>query len=151
MSIFPTKVLLATDGSKEADLAATTAADLAEKTNSELHIVTVAEDPYLATDFTLHFPEAAERHRQEVQAMLDRQVERVQEAGGKVAQTHLKVGRADDKIVSLAEELGAGLVVMGSRGQGGIRRALMGSISSSVVEHAPCPVMVVRPEKEQVA
>ena len=155
MSIFPTKVLLATDGSKEADLAATTAADLAEKTNSELHIVTVSEDPYLATDFTLPFPEAAERHRQqlrkEVQAMLDRQVERVQEAGGKVAQTHLKVGRADDKIVSLAEELGAGLVVIGSRGQGGIRRALMGSVSSSVIEHAHCPVMVVRPEKEQVA
>ena len=152
MSIFPTKVLLATDGSKEADLAATTAADLAEKTNSELHIVTVSEDPYLATDFTLHFPEAAERHRQEarkeVQAMLDRQVERVQEAGGKVAQTHLKVGRADAKIVSLAEELGAGLVVMGSRGQGGIRRALMGSVSSSVIEHAHCPVLVVRPEKE---
>jgi nucleotide-binding universal stress UspA family protein len=47
--------------------------------------------------------------------------------------------------------VGAGLVVMGSRGQGGIRRALMGSVSSSVVEHAPCPVMVVRPEKEQVA
>jgi nucleotide-binding universal stress UspA family protein len=155
MSIFPTKVLLATDGSEEADLAATTAADLAQKTNSELHIVTVSEDPYLATDFTLHFPEAAERHRQEVrkevQAMLDRQVERVQEAGGKVAQTHLKVGRADDKIVLLAEELGAGLVVMGSRGQGGIRRALMGSVSSSVIEHAHCPVMVVRPEKEQVA
>ena len=150
MSIFPTKVLLATDGSKEADLAATTAADLAEKTNSELHIVTVSEDPYLATDFTLHFPEAAERHRQEVreevQALLDRQVERVREAGGKVAQTHLKVGRADDKIVSLAEEVGAGLVVMGSRGQGGIRRALMGSVSSSVVEHATCPVMVVRAE-----
>jgi nucleotide-binding universal stress UspA family protein len=148
MSIFPTKVLLATDGSKEADLAATTAADLAQKTNSELHIVTVSEDPYLATDFTLHFPEAAERHRQEVreevQALLDKQVERVQEAGGKVAQTHLKGGRADDKIVSLAEEMGAGLVVMGSRGQGGIRRALMGSVSDSVVRHAHCPVLVVR-------
>ena len=155
MSVFPTKVLLATDGSEEDDLAATTAADLAQKTNSELHIVTVSEDPYLATDFTLHFPEAAERHRQqlrkEVQAMLDRQVERVQEAGGKVAQSHLKVGRADDKIVLLAEELGAGLVVMGSRGQGGIRRTLMGSVSSSVIEHAHCPVMVVRTEKEQVA
>jgi nucleotide-binding universal stress UspA family protein len=153
LSIFPTKVLLATDGSKEAELAATTAADLAEKTNSELHIVTVSEDPYLATDFTLRFPEAAERHRQdlrgEVQAMLDRQVERVREAGGKVAQTHLKVGRADDKIVSLAEEVGAGLIVMGSRGQGGIRRALMGSVSDSVVRHAHCPVMVVRPEKER--
>src|SRR3712207_8632554 len=39
MSIFPTKVLLATDGSREADLAARTAADLAQKTNSELHVV----------------------------------------------------------------------------------------------------------------
>ncbi len=63
MSIFPTKILLATDGSREAELAATTAAGLAEKTNSELHVVTVAEDPYLATDPTLHFPEVAERHR----------------------------------------------------------------------------------------
>ena len=37
MSIFPTKILLATDGSEEADLALTTAADLAKSTNSELH------------------------------------------------------------------------------------------------------------------
>ena len=41
MSIFPTKILLATDGSKEADLAARTAADLADKTGSELHMVHV--------------------------------------------------------------------------------------------------------------
>ena len=76
--------------------------------------------------------------------MLDKQVERVQEAGGKVAQTHLKAGRADDEIVSLAEEEGAGLIVMGSRGQGGIQRALMGSVSAAVVQHAHCPVLVVR-------
>jgi nucleotide-binding universal stress UspA family protein len=41
MSIFPTKMLLATDGSEEAELAARTAADLAEKTGSELHVVHV--------------------------------------------------------------------------------------------------------------
>jgi nucleotide-binding universal stress UspA family protein len=48
----------------------------------------------------------------------------------------------------LAEELGAGLIVMGSRGLGGIRRALMGSVSEKVVRHAHCPVMVVREEEE---
>jgi nucleotide-binding universal stress UspA family protein len=39
MSIFPTKILLATDGSREAKLAATTAADLAKSTGSELHVL----------------------------------------------------------------------------------------------------------------
>jgi nucleotide-binding universal stress UspA family protein len=34
--------------------------------------------------------------------------------------------------------------VMGSRGQGRIRRALLGSVSESVVRHAPCPVIIVR-------
>ena len=41
MSIFPTKILLASDGSKDTELAASTAADLAKSTNSELHIVHV--------------------------------------------------------------------------------------------------------------
>ena len=44
MSIFPTKILLATDGSTEAQLAATTASDLAQRTDSELHVVTVGPD-----------------------------------------------------------------------------------------------------------
>ena len=43
MSIFPTMILLATDGSSEAELAATTAADLAKSTGSELHVVHVGE------------------------------------------------------------------------------------------------------------
>jgi nucleotide-binding universal stress UspA family protein len=55
-----------------------------------------------------------------------------------------------DSIVQVAEETGADLVVMGSRGLGGIKRALMGSVSDSVVRHAHCPVMVVRKEKQQV-
>jgi nucleotide-binding universal stress UspA family protein len=53
--------------------------------------------------------------------------------------------------VALAEELGADLIVMGSRGLRGVRRALIGSVSDSVVRHAHCPVLVVRAEKEQAA
>jgi nucleotide-binding universal stress UspA family protein len=44
----------------------------------------------------------------------------------------------------LAEELGADLIAMGGRGLGGVKRALMGSVSDSVVRHAHCPVLVVR-------
>jgi nucleotide-binding universal stress UspA family protein len=55
------------------------------------------------------------------------------------------------EIVALAEELGADLIVMGSRGLGALRRALMGSVSDSVVRHAHCPVLVVRAQNEQAA
>jgi nucleotide-binding universal stress UspA family protein len=49
MSIFPTKVLLATDGSREAELASRTAADLAEKTRSELYVVYVGGEGFYET------------------------------------------------------------------------------------------------------
>jgi nucleotide-binding universal stress UspA family protein len=155
MSIFPTKILLATDGSREAELAASTAADLTTTTSSELHVVTVAPgspDPvYHIHEGGLRYEtyeEAAEAVKGAAQEVLDEQVHKVEEAGGTVEGAHLRTGeRRDQAIIHLAEELGAGLIVMGSRGLGGVRRALMGSVSASVVHHAHCPVMVVRPER----
>jgi nucleotide-binding universal stress UspA family protein len=79
--------------------------------------------------------------------VLDTEVQKVREARGTVAQAHLRMGKAAAEIVELAEEIGAGLVIVGSRGLSGIRRPLMGSVSDSVVRHAHCPVMVVREEK----
>jgi nucleotide-binding universal stress UspA family protein len=148
MSIFPTTVLLATDGSKDAELATTTALDLANSTSSELHIVLVEEEAYAYVDpsgypFSI---DAELEHELEQQARmrLDAEVEEVRSAGGTVAEAHLRVGAAPAEIVDLAEEIGAGLIVMGSRGLGGIRRALMGSVSDTVVRHAHSPVLVVR-------
>ena len=80
----------------------------------------------------------------EARGLLDAEVEQVRAAGGTVAQAHLGVGAPDREIVELAEKLSVGLIVMGSRGRGGIRRALMGSVSDSVVRHAHCPVTIVR-------
>jgi nucleotide-binding universal stress UspA family protein len=141
VSIFPTKVLLATDGSREAQLAATTAADLANSTNSELHVVRVGElrPTFLAQTEV----EPAELER-EAQRQLDEEVRRVEEAGGTVKEAHLRLGQADEEIVDLAQSLGIGLIVMGSRGRGRLRRALIGSVSESVVRHAHCPVTIVR-------
>jgi nucleotide-binding universal stress UspA family protein len=162
MSIFPTKILLATDGSSEAELATQTAVDLARMSDSELHMVYV--DDY--SSIPLLYSEAADQEgvapmwdpilekdlegssEQRSRELLDAEVERVRSAGGTVAQAHLMVGEVARQIVELAEDLRAGLIVMGSRGRGGIRRALMGSVSAAVVRHAHCPVMVVRPERE---
>ena len=141
MSIFPTTILLATDGSREAELAATTAADLAKSTNSELHVVHVGE--FLPTMLAQTEVEPAQLER-EAREQLDEQVRRIEEAGGTVKEAHLRLGRADEEIVDVAQDMGAGFIVMGSRGHGRMRRALMGSVSDSVVRHAHCPVTIVR-------
>jgi nucleotide-binding universal stress UspA family protein len=146
MSIFPTTILLATDGSEEAQLAATTAADLAEKTNSELHLITVGPDYplYELPEHPAGFEDVLRENRREAKEMLEQQAKRIEESGGTVKETHLREGRADEEIVEVAEEIGAGLIVLGSRGHGRLRRALLGSVSDAVVRHAHCPVTIVR-------
>ena len=151
MSIFPTKILLATDSSEEAELALSTAIDLANSTNSQLHVVTVGPwnpDPsYASHEASLRwetYEQVSEAIGKEAQEILDNQVRKIEEGGGTVQEAHLRRGRKDEEIVRVAEEIGAGLIVMGSRGLGGMRRALMGSVSDSVLRHAHCPVLVVR-------
>ena len=92
---FATKVLLASDGSQEATLAASIAIGISARTDSELHLV--------------------------------------------YAEPHARVGHPDTEIVGLAGKLGAGLIVVGSRGLGPLKRALMGIVSDSVVHHSPVP------------
>src|ERR687897_1642369 len=146
MSIFPTTILLATDGSEEAQLAATTAADLAQKTNSELHLITVGADYplYELPEHPADFEDVLRENRREAKEMLEQQAKWIEESGVSVKETHLREGRADEEIVEVAEEIGAGLIVMGSRGYGRLRRALLGSVSDAVVRHAHCPVTIVR-------
>ncbi len=149
MSVFPTRILLATDGSDESDLAATTAAALAKSTDSELDVIYVLEvEPWhLPQRELVQNPHRYEELKEESRRIRDRQVEKIEASGGSVSNAHLAIGNPADQIVAYAQDQGAGLIVMGSRGLGGIRRALMGSVSDAVVRHAHCPVMIVRPEK----
>ena len=155
VSVFPTKILLATDGSQEATLAGQTAADIAQKTGSELYVVYVEEYPSNLRSaygpYMFLSPEKVEALIKEADSAaektLDEQVGHIKGAGGVVTGSYLKHGEADQEIVELADRIGAGLIVIGSRGLGGIRRALMGSVSDSVVRHAHCPVLIVRKEE----
>jgi nucleotide-binding universal stress UspA family protein len=148
MSIFPTTILLATDGSREAQLARATAIDLAESTHSELHVVTVAPG---YPSYDLRNPSVLDQLRQQAEDILNEQAAKIEQEGGKVVEKHLRIAERyrAQQIVKVAEDIAAGLIVMGSRGLGGVRRALMGSVSDSVVRHAHCPVLLVRAEKEQ--
>ena len=158
MGSFPKRILLATDGSEGADLAASRAVDLAQRTGPELHVVHVGQAPaFLMGDpgtrgyNPMLYRTRGYRHnrmlREEIEGeareLLRKLSWRVKVAGGTVAGAHLRMGEADLEIVGLAEKLGADLIVMGCRGRGGIRRAVGGSVSDAVIRHAPCPVLVV--------
>ena len=141
MTIFPTRILFTSDGSEDSELAATTAVGLANITGSELHVLHVA--PAFPDYFEPSDPEPGPTER-EGRRILDEQVNKIENVGGAVAQSHLRMGGAAEEVIDLAEELETALIVLGSRGRGRIRRALMGSVSDSVVRHAHCPVLVVR-------
>jgi nucleotide-binding universal stress UspA family protein len=148
MSIFPTKILLATDGSEEARLAAQAAAQLSKDTGSEVHVAYVLPSPRELRGHHVYSQEVMrsvlEQAEGEANSFLEEQAEQIRASGGKVAETHLEAGQPDKEIVRLSEELGVGTIVIGSRGLGTISRALMGSVSASVIRHAHCPVFVVR-------
>ena len=55
-----------------------------------------------------------------------------------------RAGEAGPAMSRLAEEIGADVIVVGSRGRGALKRALLGSVSTHVTNNAPCPVLVVR-------
>jgi nucleotide-binding universal stress UspA family protein len=141
-------IVLGVDGSQEASLALRAAAELSEATDSEVHLIYVIPQEAQLLGHHLYSEEIRESllegARKEARRFLEEQAQAVRSVGGVVAQSYLASGRADEEVVELAEEVGAGMVVVGSRGMGGVRRALMGSVSESVVRHAHCPVLVVR-------
>src|SRR5215211_3598126 len=120
LSIFPTHILLATDGSPHADLAAEVAIDLAQSTGSRRHLVAVGRT-FPAAVYDEYAEARREDLRREAQEILDRQVAKIEEAGGTVTIAHLKMDeQRDEAIVHLAEDIDAGMIVIGSRGFGGM-------------------------------
>ena len=154
IGVFRGVLLLATDGSLGARRAGRMAIDLAARLDLELHVVNVAppQSAYSAEGWLamtdLVDPNLKSRLREqaelEARELLDAEVQNMAKSGGKVAGAHARVGRPDVEIVRLAEELDAGLLVLGSRGGGPFKRTMLGSVADSVVRHADCPVLVGR-------
>lgn len=79
---------------------------------------------------------------------LDEWASEARAAGLRVAMV-IREGPAHEEIVAMAQERSADLVVIGTHGRGGARRALLGSVADKVVRLAPCPVLTVRDEAER--
>lgn len=143
MSNFPTTILVGSDGSPESRDAIEYAGELARATNSKLHLVHIG----LLSNYTN--PDQMnsrqyDRLKTEARSRLDNEIEWAAEKDISINKTHLRMGRVDGELIRLAQEMDAGLIVVGNRGMGAIARILLGSDAESIVRHAPCPVIVVR-------
>ena len=140
MVVLPTKILLATDASPDAALAARAALDIARGAGSELHVVHVWRT-LPSSRFGAYIRRELSR---EAGQLLDEQVEKIEAAGGTVSGKHLREGPKADEMLDVAGQLGAELVVIGTRGQGTVGRLVLGSVAEGIVYHARCPILVVR-------
>lgn len=142
-------IVVGTDGSDTAKEAVRQAGELAAAVGSQILLVSAYEP----------VPESRLRHersevpadvswmvnpREDVQAVLDEECERLQGLGVKEVETVAREGDPADAILDVAEERGADLIVVGNKGMTGARRFLLGSVPNKVSHHAPCNVMIVR-------
>jgi nucleotide-binding universal stress UspA family protein len=142
------RILLAIDDSRFSQAAIETVIEQARPQDTDVRILHVVESPPLlvAREMGGYEPAletALESQKQNAEALVMKAAELLRARGLKVAAT-LEVGDAKSKILDVAEEWRADLIVVGSHGRRGFERFLMGSVSDAVARHAKCSVQIVR-------
>jgi nucleotide-binding universal stress UspA family protein len=136
------------------------AAELARALGADLTVAHVVAPP-AASDTDLLVPPAgaAEGEAGEAREALEAWRASAEARAGRPVRARLLSGEPAKELVRLAREEGCDLVVVGTHGRTGLRRALMGSVAAAVVREAPCAVLVVhdgavriaREEREEIA
>jgi len=146
------RVAVAFDGSREAQLAFRTAYELARRTEAALHVLMVIEPPAAIPGQFVPLPglepvmvmergEALQRQEQAAQNALDSALADI----GDDTTVERRVLFGTDPASAILElaRTNVDLLLLGSRAYGPMRRAVVGSVSTAVVRHAPCPVLVM--------
>jgi nucleotide-binding universal stress UspA family protein len=143
--MLPEKILVASDFSDTARVAADWAADFARALASKLVVIHAFDMPVVGVPDAAFIVDArtAARLSEQAQRGLDAEVARLRDLGVEV-EGLLRQGDARDVIPKAAETASAGLVVVGSHGRRGLSRALLGSVAESIVRASKVPVVVVR-------
>jgi nucleotide-binding universal stress UspA family protein len=139
------KVLLATDFSEHSDHALDVACDLAARVDATLELLHVYQVPGVvtATGFVPPPSDAYEAEEASVNAALNTRRRTAETAGVREVTTHAREGFTVEVILHEAEMGSADLIVVGTHGRTGFRRAFLGSVAENVLRHARRPVLVV--------
>lgn len=141
------KILVATDFGPVSRAALDTAGRLARDQHASLHLITVVRnpstEPWVVEAVGVDFAAVL----QEVRGEAERSLKAASTAYASLPKlvTKVLIGDASDQIVQYAKTTGADLIVLGSHGRHGIKRALLGSVAERVAREADCPVLIVRP------
>jgi nucleotide-binding universal stress UspA family protein len=144
--MLPKHILVPTDLSDGAEEALDFACELAQQFGATIHLLHVIGVPTfgvpeLGVALTSTVIDSMVRDNQ---IALEQLADRKRHAAT-FGQVLLRTGDARDLINRTAKEINADLIVMGTHGRRGVSRALLGSVTESVVRTAPCPVLTVRP------
>jgi len=140
-------ILVAVDGSDDANLAVDAAAGLSATFDAQVHLVHAAEQhPLVVGAASVMSVVPEEELLKYGAAILNAAKQRAEAAAVKKLQLHnlVEPGSAAHTILQLADEIKPDLVVVGSRGHGKLAGLLMGSVSQKLCQLARCPCLVVR-------
>ena len=146
------KVLFATDGGKQCDAAVESIRRLALGEGDEIKVISVVDMALpMAIDIyggflpdTSAIEKTARENAAKIVSETTEKIKTYAESNKVNVSTDVLFGSADSRIVETAEEWKADLIIVGSHGYNRWERLLLGSVSDSVVHHAPCSVLVVR-------
>jgi nucleotide-binding universal stress UspA family protein len=143
------RIIVAYDGSKDSGKAVEVGAELSEKFSAALVIVHVYSSPMVAYTATAGLPapnitELEEAAKEGGQVILERGVGLARKQGVKARGELLESSSVVQALVEFSANEKADLVVVGTRGMTGFKKLILGSVSSGLISHASCPVLVVR-------
>lgn len=138
-----TNILLGVDGSEHALRAAQKAGDLARNMSSKIVRIVVAYDPVPPYLGEPNMQTAISARMKEADEILHKAIGALGKIPGEV-HTEILEGPPAEAILEVANARNSDLIIMGSRGLGRLRGVLLGSQTQKVVQHAPCPVLIVR-------
>jgi nucleotide-binding universal stress UspA family protein len=142
------KILLAIDDSKFSHAAVQSVVTRAWSPGTEVKVLSVVEPPSLLigremTGYDPEFEAVWKALREQAKALVTKATEVVRKTGLNVTPA-LEEGDPKSKIIDIAKQWRADLIVLRSHGRKGLNRFLMGSVSEAVVRHAHCSVEIVR-------